>query len=231
MAVPRIRGMLRVLRARVSVPALLANSNERTVVSLAGGVNAGIAILTISLITWFTDLPLLFPALGPTAFILFSSPFSAAAAPRSVIVGHFAAIVCGLVVWHVVSYACQAEVTLATGGWPLYVSASLALAASCIVLVLLTCPHAPACASALIVALGAASSWSALLGMGVGVVTLTAQAILIGRVAGVNVPIWSPRVDAPGGDYEELAGRPGWPRSSSRCADKTVNAPGAMPNP
>ncbi len=79
---------------------------------------------------------------------------------------------------------------MAMGGWPPLVSASLALAACCLVLVHLGCPHAPACPSALIVALDAASNLSALLGMAIGVATLIAQAILISRVVGVNVPLW-----------------------------------------
>lgn len=184
---------LRALRARFSVPSLLATSSERRVVSVVAGLNAGIAILTISVVAWLTDLPLLFPALGPTAFVLFSQPFSPAAAPRSVILGHASAVAVGWASWSLVSFVCHNEVTLAMGGWPPLVSASLALAMCCLVLVHLGCPHAPACASALIVALGAASSLSALLGMAIGVATLTAQAILISRVAGVNVPLWSPR--------------------------------------
>ena len=218
----RIKRLLRVLRAGLSVPSLLARCNERTVVSLVAGANAGMAILTISLIAWVVDLPLLFPALGPTAFVLFSSPFSRAAAPRSVVVGHLAAIGCGTAVWHLVCWVCQTEVTLATGGLPLLVSASLALAVSCIALVWLACPHAPACASALILALGAASSWPALLGMVIGVVTLTGEAILISRIAGVNMPLWSPRERPAGSSNEELAGRQGSRRLSCSRAVKAT---------
>ena len=63
-------------RARLSIPSLLASCEEREVISLISGVNVALAILTISLLAWFTGLPLVFPALGPTAFILFSKPFS-----------------------------------------------------------------------------------------------------------------------------------------------------------
>lgn len=189
----RLKRQLRILRARASVPSLIAASDERRVISIVSGVNAGIAILTISVIAWGIDLPLLFPALGPTAFVLFSQPFAPAAAPRNVILGHASAIVVGWASWSVVSFVCHKEVSLTMEGWPPLVSASVALAVCCVVLVRLQCPHAPACASALIVALGAASTSFALLGMAIGVATLTAQAILISRVAGVNVPLWSPR--------------------------------------
>ncbi len=48
--------------------------------------------------------------------------------------------------------------------------APFAMAATCVLLVCLSCPHAPACASALIAALGAADGWVPLLGMAAGVV-------------------------------------------------------------
>lgn len=187
------RRRLLIWRARWSIPSLLAARDERRLISLVAAANGGIAILIISALARLIDLPLLFPALGPSAFILFSSPFSRAAAPRSVILGHFSAIAAGVAVWHFVTLICGTPVSLDMSGWPILASASLALAASCVLLVWLACPHAPACATALIVALGAANGWSDLLGMASGVVLLTAQAVLISRIAGINVPIWFPR--------------------------------------
>jgi hypothetical protein len=87
-------------RARWSIPALLARREESGVVSLAAAVNAIIAILGISLIAWLLDMPVLFPALGPSAFLLFSQPFSTAAAPRQVVVGHAVGMLTGLATWH-----------------------------------------------------------------------------------------------------------------------------------
>ena len=193
-ATPRLSFKRRLLiwRARLSVPSLLAGRDERKVISLVTAVNGGFAILILGALAWIIDLPLLFPALGPSAFILFSSPFSRAAAPRSVVLGHFAAMLSGWVVWHLVSLICGQPLTLELAGWPVFISGALALAVSCVLLVRLSCPHAPACATALIIALGAASDWAALLGMAAGVLLLTTQAVLISRIAGINVPTWSP---------------------------------------
>lgn len=188
-----LRRRLLTWRARWSIPSLLAARDERRLISLVAATNGGIAILIISVLARVVDLPLLFPALGPSAFILFSSPFSRAAAPRSVILGHLSAIAAGVAIWHFVTMICGEPVSLDMSGWPILASASLALAVTCILLVWLACPHAPACATALIIALGAANGWSDLLGMASGVVLLTAQAILISRIAGINVPIWFPR--------------------------------------
>ena len=72
-------------------------------------------------------------------------------------------------------------------------SASLALAITCLVLVRFSFPHPPACASALVIALGGMTDWFELLAMGAAVVLLTFQAVCINRLAGVRVPIWFPR--------------------------------------
>ena len=183
-------------RARVSIPSLLASCDDRKVVALVAAVNGGMAILILAGLAWLVDLPLLFPALGPSAFILFSSPFSPAAAPRSVIVSHSVGITVGYATWHLVSLAGGQSVSLETGGWPVLASASMAMAVVCVLLVRLACPHAPACASALIAAVGAADGWAPVLGMVAGVVLLTAQAILISRLAGVGIPIWSSRLQS-----------------------------------
>jgi len=180
-------------RARLSLPVLLARFDERKVVSCLAAVNGGLAILTIGLFAWLTDLPLVFPALGPSAFILFSSPMSPAAAPRSVILGHLTAMACGLAARLLTSYLAEAPVSVEASGWPSLCSASLALAATCLLLIRLSCQHPPACASGLVIALGGVIYWSDLLLMALAVVWLTAQAVAMNRLAGLPVPTWSPR--------------------------------------
>jgi CBS domain-containing membrane protein len=180
-------------RARLSIPSLLAGGDERKVVSVVAAINGATALLTLTILAWLVELPLLFPALGPSAFILFSSPFSRAAAPRSIVVGHFVGIATGYATWRTISLVGGNPVSLETGGWPVLASASIAMALCCVLLVWLTCPHAPACASALITALGAADSLAPLLGMLAGVVLLAVPGVLISRLTGVNVPLWSPR--------------------------------------
>ena len=177
-------------RARFSIPSLLAGFDERKVISIACAVQGGIAILILGVLAWLIDLPLLFPALGPSAFLLFSSPFSPAAAPRAVVLGHTVGIATGLAVWCLTSLVWGRPVSLDTGGWLVFASASLALGVTCALLVWLSCPHAPACASSLIVALGAVTDWSELVGMMAGVLLLTGQALLLNRIAGVKTPGW-----------------------------------------
>jgi CBS-domain-containing membrane protein len=186
-----------VWRARVSPPALLARFEERKVVSALAAVNAGMAILTIGLVAWLTDLPLVFPALGPSAFILFSAPLSPAGSPRSVILGHLTAMACGYAAWLLVSGASGATVTIGSGTWPPILSAVLALAGCCLVLIRIACPHPPACGSGLVVALGAVTEPTEMLIMALAVVWLTAQAVFMNRLAGLPVPAWRPRRQKP----------------------------------
>lgn len=179
-------------RTRFSIPTLLARADERKVVSWIAGINGGLAILVISLFAWLSGAPLVFPALGPTAFILFSAPFSPAAAPRSAILGHWIGMASGLAAWHFITRLSGEAVSLQIQGWPLLCSASLALALASALLIRFSCPHPPACGSALVVALGGVTDGLGLLAMAAAVVLLTFQAVCINRIAGVRVPTWSP---------------------------------------
>ena len=181
-------------RARYSPAGLLARLDERKAVSVVTAVHGGLAILAIGLFSWMADLALTFPALGPTAFILFSTPTKESAAPRSVILGHFSGMAAGWAVWYLVSAVVGGPVSIQTGGLAPVVSASLALAVTCVLLIRLSCPHAPACASSLIIALGGVTDWLGVLLMAVAVVWITAQAVAMNRLAGVHVPTWSPLV-------------------------------------
>ncbi|MBN1846076.1 MAG: HPP family protein [Sedimentisphaerales bacterium] len=178
-------------RARYSTPALLSRCDEKRAIGLVTAIHAAITIITISGLAWLTDLPLLFPALGPSTFILFSNPLSIAGAPRSVIGGHLLCLGCGYGSWHLVSWLVGSPVGIDTGGGPLYLSAALGLALGALLLVRLNCPHPPACASSLVVALGMVTHLGDMLLMGLVVIWMTFQAILLNRFAGLPVPFWS----------------------------------------
>ena len=181
---------LRVLRAQLSLPVLLSQTDETRIIAISAAINGGVAILIIALAAWLSGLPLLFPSLGPSAFLLFTRPFCTASAPRSVILGHTIAIGCGWTAWIAVSRLTGAPVSLPESGWPLCLSAILAFMMTSLLLMRLSCPHAPACASALIVATGAMTQWHELLVMLAAVFILAGQAMIIHRLAGVRGPLW-----------------------------------------
>ena len=178
---------------RFTTPVLLARFEERKVIAVITAVNGGLVILALSVLSWLTDLPLVFPALGPSSFILFSSPLSIPAAPRNVIMGHVCCLASGWVIWSLVSWLAGVPVSAETGGWPLLCSASLVLAACGLLLVRFSFNHPPACASGLVVAIGAVTGWYELVLMAVAMTWLTYQAVGVNRLVGLPVPLWRPR--------------------------------------
>ncbi|MDF9747329.1 HPP family protein [Natrinema salsiterrestre] len=117
----------------------------------------GVLLAIPGLLAWVTGQALLFPSLGPSAFLLATVRDGEVTAPRRVIGGHLVGIVTGLVAYHTI--APGLEVSTAA---PMLAIAQLRLVASGIVAVVLTSGgmlatetvHPPACATTLIVSLG-----------------------------------------------------------------------------
>src|SRR4029077_5562475 len=87
-------------------------------------------------------------------------------------------------------------------------AAALSLAASGALMILLKAAHPPAGATTLIISLGIVTRPFHLLVIEIAVAILTLQAIAINRLAGIDYPLWAPRVTAPGGGDHEAAAAP-----------------------
>lgn len=153
----------------------------------------GTTIGTISVAALVTDLPLLFPALAPSVFILFFTPMSEQASPRNVILGHFLALACGLAAyWLVASWRPAA---MHTGPAELNLTRCLAilLAMGLVTLVMagLKCVHPPAAATALITAMGCLAEPMQALGLCGATLLLVLEAALLNRLlGGLPYPLW-----------------------------------------
>ena len=120
-------------------------------------IHTGLLISTTGLLAWLSGLPMLFPSLGPSAFVLALFQDSDATAPRRVIGGHLVGVVAGLVAYHLFA----SGITMTAGTDPGSIE-GLQLAASAVVATTLTAGgmlatdtrHPPACATTLIVSLG-----------------------------------------------------------------------------
>lgn len=145
------------------------------------------------LAAYFARQPLLFPSLGPTAFLFFESPMSRAASPRNTLIGHAVAIGAGALslavfgLLHDPSILVEG-VTLARVG-----AASLSLALTGAVLLLLNSSHAPTGATTLIVSLGLLKTPREMAALMGGVVLLTAVGWLLNRSLGTPMPLWKPK--------------------------------------
>ncbi len=178
---------------RARLPWLLQHHSQVPVLAFFSFINGCISIGLMSALAVLTSSPLIFPSLGPTAFLFFYTPTAPSASPRNTIVGHATGALAGYLSL-VLTGLTMAGPALATGvTWSRVIAAALSLGLTSGVMVLLKSPHPPAGATTLIVSLGILTKpWQLLLLMG-AVVLLTLQAIVINRLAGIPYPLWNPR--------------------------------------
>ncbi len=175
---------------------------------LFAALNATVALGTITAAAVWTRLPLLFPPLAPSAFILFSTPLAYPAAPRNVILSHTLAVLVGRGVLSL------AAAVLPTAGLenPDVMNWERAMVLVVVTLVTtglmlgLRCSHPPAAATGLIAGMGYFGEPLQVLGLICASVVLAAQAFVLNRVfGGLPYPLW--RYDhRVARDYGVLAG-------------------------
>lgn len=159
--------------------------------SLYTFVSCILAMAVSGLAAYLFGEPLLFPSLGPTAFLFFETPMAPTASPRNTFIGHFVAILAGalsLAAFGLLDHGSilTEGVTLARIG-----AASLSVALTGAVLLLLRSSHPPAGATTLIVSLGLLQTPHEMLLLMLGVVLLTVAGWILNRASGVPVPVWA----------------------------------------
>jgi CBS domain-containing membrane protein len=184
------------LARRGRLDALAERHDARTVLAAFSFVNGVVAIGVMAACALATRQPFVFPSLGPTAFLFFFAPTTAAASPRNTIYGHAIGCAAGyaaLVAFGLTdaSAALDSEVT-----GPRVGATALSLGLTSGLMVLLRCPHPPAGATTLIVSLGIMHTPAQLLVLMAAVLALTLQALLINRAAGLDVSWWRAREPA-----------------------------------
>jgi CBS-domain-containing membrane protein len=170
------------LQLRYLLPRL---KHPERVVRLFVFIEGSMAMAVISAIALLTHFPLLFPPLGPSAFILFRMPMSAAAAPRTVLLSHslglasgFAALLFGSIFF---SHGASDTGTMTVSSM---VVLSMAMGLSSLAMIWLECNHPPATATALIVGMGSITTFSQAIGFIIAVILLISLAILFNRILG-----------------------------------------------
>lgn len=180
------------LARRLRVPALQRHHSSVVVLGLFSLVSGVLSIALMAAAAALTRQPLLFPSLGPTAFLLFYTPYAASASPRNTLSGHLIAVLAGygaLVVFGLGDAgAAGTHVTAPRIG-----AAALSLGVTAAVMVWLRVPHPPAGATTLIISLGMMTRPLQLAVLLLAVVLLIGQGLVINRFAGIAYPLWSPR--------------------------------------
>ena len=156
--------------------------------SLFSALGPAIAIGIIGAVSICTGQPLVFPSLGPSAFLFFSQPTAPSSCPRNAILAHGSAILIGCLSYYLfvvlLSFDTMTAQILATAV-SLGVISGLMVAANV--------SHAPAASTALIVSLGLMVEWQELVAVMVGILLLTVESYTINRLAGIAYPLWKAR--------------------------------------
>ena len=183
------------LFTRLQLPALERRYNSTLVLGAFAFVNGSISIGLMALAAAVTHEPLIFPSLGPTAFLLFYTPRAPVSSPKNTLVGHLIGAAAGylaLVVFGLTDKgpALIEGVTLARTG-----AAALSLGLTAGAMAWVKAPHPPAGATTLIVSLGILTEPSQLAVLMFAVFLLVLQGLAINRLAGIDYPLWSPSKD------------------------------------
>ncbi|WP_410599322.1 HPP family protein [Amycolatopsis sp. lyj-90] len=150
-------------------------------------------IVFIGLCAILSGAPLLFPSLGPTAFLVFASPRAPGASPRNTVLGHLAGVLAGLTGLAVTGLLTAAP-DLTHPSWARIGAAAIALGLTCAAMAALEIPHPPAGATTLIIALGLLHTAPQIVAVLVGVALIALLAVLVNKLFGIPYPWWrSPR--------------------------------------
>ena len=197
--------------SRLQLDYLIRTSrNPRPVIVLFVLITGATALAIISIAAYATRLPLIFPPLGPSAFILFHTPMSESASPRSMLLSHVMAVIAGLLAVHFINWTAPAvDLTdPAVMNWHRIGAIVIAMGLTGLIMVTWHCVHPPAAATALIAAMGYLETVIQVVGLIGAVVLLILEAIFFNRIiGGLPYPYWrgDPKVAA---TYGVLAGIP-----------------------
>lgn len=188
------------LAARLRLTSLLERYPRPAVMGVFAFLNGVLTIGILAVVAMVTDTPSLFPSLGPTAFLLFSTPMLASASPRNTIEGHLIGVLAGYL--SLVLFGLQDQpATLIEGVSAARVmAAALSLGLTSGVMVVLGRAHPPAGATTLIVSLGFLREPWQLVVLMLAVVLMVVQGFAINRLAGLPYPRWAPVAAAPRGE-------------------------------
>ena len=152
---------------------------------------AAIAIGGLALIAHISNQPFIFPSLGPSAFLAFTSPFAPSASPRNTVFGHWIGAASGYAGLWAFGLAHHPGALKEGVSLPRIAAAAIAVALATAAMVIADAPHPPACATALLVALGLLPKFHHIVIIAVAAVVMAAFSVVINRVARVAYPTWS----------------------------------------
>jgi CBS domain-containing membrane protein len=161
----------------------------RRAAALCGG--AGV-LAALALLGWATGDPLVYPPLGATAFLVFSTPDAPSAAPRNAIGGQACGVAGGVAALAAFGLLHQHGAVTSHLSGARVGATSVALLLSTALMLLFKVSHPAAGATAVLIGLGiviAPSEWLELVG---AVVVICGLGMAVNRLVGIAYPLWSP---------------------------------------
>lgn len=187
------------LAQRFRLASLLERYPDRAVWGSFAFLNGLLTIGILAALAMSTDTPSLFPSLGPTAFLLFSTPMLPAACPRNTVQGHLIGVLAGYLSLVLFGLTDEPATIIEGVSGNRVGAAALSLALTSGFMVWLQRPHPPAGATTLIISLGILREPWQLCVLMVAVVLMVVQGYGINRLAGIDYPRWAPAAP-PGSD-------------------------------
>jgi CBS domain-containing membrane protein len=179
-------------RKRFSLEDLKRRHHSAIVVGIFGFVSGGLAIGILAWTAHLAQSPLVFPSLGPTAFLLFYHPLQRPASPRNTLLGHLIGIAAAWLSLVVFGLTHAPPPPLGDITWARAGAATLSIAMTIGAMEFFDVPHPPAGATTMIVSLGLMPYlWQS------GIILLAVIALLIfgwaiNHLAGIPYPLWRP---------------------------------------
>jgi len=156
-------------------------------------VHCALSAALLGALSLALGVPLLLPAVGASAYLVFADPTASVAAPRNVLVGHALGATIGWGMLALFGLAGEANSLSAAVSWARVGAVTGALAATIGVLRALRSSHPPAGATTMIVAMGLLPQARHLPDFVLAAAVVVLHATIACRLAGHAYPRWSAR--------------------------------------
>ncbi len=166
-----------------------------------------ISMIIMGSAAYFTRWPLVFPSLGPTAFLIFYAPASPMSSPRSTVFGHMLGAVIGWGAFHIVQAYTGGTMTSQSISWAMIISTAIALGLTGFFMTLTGIIHPPAASTALLAAMGVLNRLEGIIILELAVMMLTLEAWILHRISGVHYPLWGHNCKVKGPEISTKLGK------------------------
>lgn len=128
--------------------------HEKLKFSLITLIITGILLLTLGFLALILKHPLIFPSLGPTAFLLATNPAAKIASAKNTIFGHLIGVICGYTALVLFGLTTTPAIIISGISIDFVFAAALSIGLTSGLMILFSVEHPPAGATTLIISLG-----------------------------------------------------------------------------